>query len=64
MQLSLRELMVLVGLAAIFCVCFLIEPDWNVTEAHRLCDGERTQSLTRWRLALSANNPGVRVSAQ
>ena len=43
MHLGLRELVVLVGLAAIFCVCFLIEPDWSVTEAHRLCSGERTQ---------------------
>ena len=42
MQLSLRELVVLVGLAAIFCVCFLVEPDWHVTEAHRLCNGEST----------------------
>ena len=40
MQLGLRELTVLVGLAAIFCVCFLVQPDWHVTEAHRLCDGE------------------------
>ena len=43
MQLSLRELVVLVGLAAIFCVCFLVEPDWHVTEAHRLCNGESTR---------------------
>jgi hypothetical protein len=43
MQLGLRELVVLVGLAAIFCVCFLVEPDWSVTEAHRHCDGEPTQ---------------------
>jgi hypothetical protein len=43
MQLGLRELVVLVGLAAIFCVCLLVEPDWHLTEAHRLCDGERTQ---------------------
>ena len=41
--LGLRELVVLVGLAAIFFVCFLVEPDWDVTEAHRLCDGEPTQ---------------------
>ena len=43
MKLSLRELVVLVGLAAIFCVCFLVEPDWHVTEAHRLCNGESTR---------------------
>jgi hypothetical protein len=43
MRLGLREVMVLVGLAAIFCVCFLIEPDWSVTEAHLSCDGKGTQ---------------------
>jgi len=43
MRLDRRELMVLVGLAVTFFVCFLIEPEWSLTEAHRLCDGEPVQ---------------------
>jgi hypothetical protein len=58
MQLNLRELMVLVGLAAVFCVCFLIEPDWNVTEAHRLCDGERTQVFDSMAACAIGQQPG------
>ena len=58
MQLSLRELVVLVGLAAIFCVCFLIEPDWHVTEAHRLCDGERTELFDSMAACAIGQQPG------
>jgi hypothetical protein len=43
MRLSIREFVVLVGLAAIFCISFLVEPEWHVREAHRLCDGEHVQ---------------------
>ena len=58
MQLSLRELVVLVGIAAIFCVCFLVEPDWHVTEAHRLCDGERTQVFDSMAACAIGQQPG------
>jgi len=58
MQLSLRELVVLVGLAAIFCVCFLVEPDWHVTEAHRLCDGESTQVFDSMAACAIGQQPG------
>jgi hypothetical protein len=58
MQLNLRELMVLMGLAAIFCVCFLIEPDWNVTEAHRLCDGKSTQVFDSMAACAIGQQPG------
>jgi hypothetical protein len=30
----------LLGLATAFYVAFLIQPDWALTEAHRLCEGE------------------------
>jgi len=58
MKLGLRELVVLVGLAAIFCVCFLVEPDWHVTEAHRLCDGERTQVFDSMAACAIGQAPG------
>ena len=58
MQLGLRELVVLVGIAAIFCVCFLVEPDWHVTEAHRLCDGERTQVFDSMAACAIGQAPG------
>ena len=58
MQLSLREVVVLVGLAAIFCVCFLIQPDWNLTEAHRLCDGEPTQVFDSMAVCDIGQKPG------
>jgi len=58
MQLSLRELVVLVGLAAIFCVCFLVEPDWHVTEAHRLCNGESTQIFDSMEACTTGPQPG------
>jgi len=58
MQLSLRELLVLVGLAAIFCVCYLVEPDWNLTEAHRLCDGGRTQVFDSMAACAIGQQPG------
>jgi hypothetical protein len=58
MQLSLRELVVLVGLAAIFCVCFLVEPDWNLTEAHRLCNGERAQVFDSMAACAIGQQPG------
>ncbi len=58
MQLSLRELVVLVGLAAIFCVCFLVEPDWHVTEAHRLCNGESTQVFDSMAACAIGQQPG------
>jgi hypothetical protein len=58
MQLGLRELVVLVGLAAIFCVCFLVEPDWNLPEAHRLCDRERTQVFDSMAACAIGQHPG------
>ena len=58
MKLDLRELVVLVGLAAIFCVCFLVEPDWNLTEAHRLCSGERTQVFDSMAACAIGQQPG------
>jgi hypothetical protein len=40
MQLNVRELVVLFALGAAFCVAFLFEPEWDLTEAHMLCTGE------------------------
>lgn len=58
MRLGLRELMVLFGLAAIFCTSFLVEPDWSVTEAHRFCDGERTQVFDSMTACAVGQQPG------
>jgi hypothetical protein len=58
MRLDLRELVVLVVLAAAYCVCFFIEPDWNVTEAHRLCDGEPTQVFESMSACAVGQRPG------
>lgn len=40
MRSATREFATLLGLAAAFYVAFLIQPDWAVTEAHRICEGE------------------------
>jgi hypothetical protein len=40
MRSATREFVTLSGLAAAFYVAFLIQPDWALTEAHRLCEGE------------------------
>ena len=56
MRLDQRELVVLLGLAVAFCVCFLIEPEWNLTEAHRVCGGDHAQvfeSMTACGMGLS-----------
>lgn len=58
MRLDLRELVVLGGLAATFCVCFLIEPDWNVTEAHRLCGREPAQVFDSMSACSIGQQPG------
>ena len=58
MQLGLRELVVLAALAAFFCVCFLVEPDWHVTEVQRLCDGERTQVFESMAACTIGQQPG------
>ena len=58
MQLSMRELVVLVALAAIFCICFLVQPAWHVTEAHRLCDGQSTQVFDSMSACAIGQHPG------
>jgi hypothetical protein len=39
----LRDWIVLLAMAIAFCVAFLVEPDWNLQEAHLLCDGQPVQ---------------------
>jgi hypothetical protein len=58
MKPGLRELVVLAGLAAIFCVCFLIEPDWDLAEAHRLCGAEPVQVFDSMAACAVGQKPG------
>jgi len=58
MRLDRRELVVLLGLAATFFVCFLIEPEWNLAEAHRLCDGKPMQVFDSMDLCAFGQSPG------
>lgn len=47
---------VLLAISIAFCVAFLVEPDWALQEAHRLCAGQPVQvfeSIT----ACSVNQP-------
>lgn len=43
MALSQRDWIVLLGISAAFCVAWLVEPDWNLQEAHRQCAGQPVQ---------------------
>lgn len=35
-----RDWLVLLGISVAFCVAWLVEPDWNLQEAHRHCRGQ------------------------
>jgi hypothetical protein len=51
-----RDWAVLLTISITICVAFLVEPDWNLQEAHRLCAGQPVQvfeSIT----ACSVNQP-------
>jgi hypothetical protein len=39
----LRDLAILVAISIACCVAFLVEPDWNLQEAHLLCAGQPVQ---------------------
>ena len=40
MNLPQRDWIVLLGISVAFCVAWLVEPDWNLQEAHRHCAGQ------------------------
>ena len=55
-MLSQRDWIVLLAISITFCVAFLLQPDWNLQEAHLLCAGQPVQvfeSMT----ACSVNQP-------
>jgi hypothetical protein len=43
MNLPQRDWIVLLGISVAFCVAWLVEPDWNLKEAHRVCAGQPVQ---------------------
>jgi hypothetical protein len=45
MSTPLRNAVVLVGVAVLFCVAFLIEPEWYQWKARNLCTGQVFESL-------------------
>jgi hypothetical protein len=45
MPTALRNGVVLSGVAVLFCVAFLIEPEWYQREAHNPCTGQVFESL-------------------
>jgi hypothetical protein len=58
-----RDWALLLAIAIGFCVAFLVEPDWNLQEAHRLCAGEPVEifeSITACSVNMPAACPCVR----
>ena len=53
-----REVVVLLSLAVTFCAAFLIQPEWNVSEAHLLCDGEPTRVFESMAACTVGQPPG------
>jgi hypothetical protein len=63
MSLSQRDWIVLLAISAGFCIAFLVEPDWNLKEAHLLCAGRPVQvfeSMNACSVNLSVGCPCVR----
>jgi hypothetical protein len=58
MRFQPRELVVLLGLAMSFCVAFLIQPEWNASEAHLLCDGESARMFDSMAACTVGQRPG------
>ena len=48
----------LLGLATAFYVAFLIQPDWALTEAHRLCEGEPSRIFDSMNACGIGQGPG------
>jgi hypothetical protein len=58
-----RDWIVLLATSIAFCVALLIEPDWNLQEAHLLCAGQPVQvfeSMTACSVNLTPACPCVR----
>jgi hypothetical protein len=53
-----RNGVVLGGLAAAFFVAFLIEPEWHLAEAHRLCEGRRAEVFDSMEACTIGQPPG------
>jgi hypothetical protein len=58
MHSATRELATLMVLAAAFYFAFFIQPDWNLTEAHRLCEGEPSRVFDSMNACGVGQRPG------